>query len=332
MNLKNRYVRDLALGLISAWCILSTATVEAQSAASRATGGSLWAHENLLAWCVVPFDANKRGPEQRAQMLNKLGFTQFAYDWREEHIPTFDAEIKTLQNHKVDLVAWWFPLEADDPLAKSTLETFKRRHVHPQLWVMQSTRGIEKSGLTFEQFNANDFPKTPEEQQQRIEKEADRIAAIAKLAAPYGSKVELYNHNGWFGNMDNEVAVIKQLQKTGITDVGLAYNFNHARDEQHDDSKDFPALWERIKRYVVVVNLIGIGPKGKELYISQGDADLAMLRTIQNSGWEGPIGLIAEQGGDAEITLGRNIAGLDWVAAELRAPGSGGPRPVPAPQ
>ena len=34
---------------------------------------SIFAKQNLLAWCIVPFDANKRGPEERAQMLERLG-------------------------------------------------------------------------------------------------------------------------------------------------------------------------------------------------------------------------------------------------------------------
>ena len=33
---------------------------------------TLWASENLMAWGVVPYDAKKRTPEQRAQMLEHL--------------------------------------------------------------------------------------------------------------------------------------------------------------------------------------------------------------------------------------------------------------------
>jgi hypothetical protein len=53
-----------------------------------------------------------------------------------------------------------------------------------------------------------------------------------------------------------------------------------------------------------------------------------MMRTIQDSGWVGPVGLIAERGGDAKVTLGNDLLGLDWLAAELRQPGSGGSRPL----
>jgi hypothetical protein len=60
---------------------------------------------------------------------------------------------------------------------------------------------------------------------------------------------------------------------------------------------------------------------------SQGDKELDMLRTIEDSGWRGPIGLIAEQGGDAEVSLSDDLRGLDWLSKEIAHPGSGGERP-----
>ena len=51
----------------------------------------------------MPCDAKKRGPEERAATLEKLGFTQFAYDYRAEHIPTFDAEMEALKRHHIRL-------------------------------------------------------------------------------------------------------------------------------------------------------------------------------------------------------------------------------------
>ena len=42
-------------------------------------------------------------------MLERLGFKHFAYDWRAEHIPTFDAEIEALKRHGIALDAFWLP-------------------------------------------------------------------------------------------------------------------------------------------------------------------------------------------------------------------------------
>jgi sugar phosphate isomerase/epimerase len=259
----------------------------------------------------VPFDANKRSPEERAAMLERLGFSHFAYDWRTEHVPTFDAEIVALQKHHLDLLAWWFPFDADNPLAKSTLEIFRRHNVHPQLWVMQSGEKT-LSPLTHEQ---------------EIARNAERIGALVKLAAPYGCRVGLYNHNGWFGILDHQLAVLDRLKQQGITNVGIVYNFSHARDAHHDDSVNFPELWKKIQPHVMAVNITGMRMDGDIIYPSQGDSELEMMRTIEESGWTGPVGVIAEKGGDAEVTLKNYLIGLDWLAAELKQPGSAGPRP-----
>ena len=74
----------------------------------------LFARSNLVAWCIVPFDAKKRAPEARAEMLERLGFKLFAYDYRAEHVSTFDAKMDALARHHVQLLAWWFPGTLND--------------------------------------------------------------------------------------------------------------------------------------------------------------------------------------------------------------------------
>jgi len=284
--------------------------------AKPAEESSLWSHDNLFAWCVEPWDTRKRGHQERARMLSRLGFKSFAYISLEHDdlVTRSDAEIEALQAQSINILAWWFPYEAADPNAKVILETFRRHRIHPQLWVMQSLR---------------ESPEPPHEEVHRVEREANRIRALAQLAAPYGSRIELYNHNGWFGMMNNEVAIIQQLNKWRVTDVGIVYNFSHARDELHDDTTHFPAIWREIQPYVVAVNITGTHSDGELIYPGQGDRELEMMRIIEESGWRGPIGLIAEKGGDAEVTLSNYLTGLDWLAAELRRPTGGIPLALP---
>ena len=96
-------------GVKSSRLFLAAILVFALQASAAQPGGGLFETDNLVAWCVVPFDAKKRGPEERAAMLEKLGFKHFAYDYRAEHVPTFDAEVEALKRHGVSLDAWWFP-------------------------------------------------------------------------------------------------------------------------------------------------------------------------------------------------------------------------------
>ena len=66
---------------------------------------SIYDDENLVAWCIVPFDAKRRTPEQRAQMLVELGVKRCAYDWRDEHIPTFEDEILQYKKYGIEFFA-----------------------------------------------------------------------------------------------------------------------------------------------------------------------------------------------------------------------------------
>ena len=73
---------------------LLTLTAAIHLSATTKPANDIFPRDNLVAWCIVPFDAKKRTPEQRAEMLARLGIKQFAYDWRDEHLPTFDARAR----------------------------------------------------------------------------------------------------------------------------------------------------------------------------------------------------------------------------------------------
>ena len=44
----------------------------------RAADPDIYAPENLVAWCIVPFDAKKRGPVERAA-IRWLGYSPRAF-------------------------------------------------------------------------------------------------------------------------------------------------------------------------------------------------------------------------------------------------------------
>ena len=58
-------------------------------------------------------------------MLERLGIEKLAYDWRDEHIPTFDAEVAALKRHGVEMTARWFS-GALDSNAVAILDCIKR--------------------------------------------------------------------------------------------------------------------------------------------------------------------------------------------------------------
>ena len=272
------------------------------TAAVPAADTSLFTRTNLVAWCIVPFDAKKRGPEERAAMMKNLGIKRFAYDYRAEHVPQWDDELAALKRHGISLDAWWFPGSMNDE-ARRTVELFKRHGAKPQLWVT----------------GGGAFVKSPEEQMARVESEAKRIRPIAEAAASVGSQVALYNHGGWFGEPENQIAIVERLRSDGIANVGIVYNLHHG----HDHLDRFPALLTKMKPHLLALNLNGMTKGGdkagkKILVIGQGDLDLALLKTIRDSGWRGPVGILNHTDEDAETRLRANLDGLDQLVKLLR--------------
>lgn len=279
---------------------------------ARAADYQLFARTNLIAWCIVPFDAKKRGPDERAVMMERLGFKHFAYDYRAEHIPTFDAEIAACRKHGVSFDAWWFPTVMNDE-ARLILDVLKRNHVKAQLWVT----------------GAGNPTKTPEEQIARVEAEAKRIRAIAEAAAPIGCAVALYNHGAWFGEPENQIQIIELLKKQGIANVGIVYNQHHG----HDHLDRFASLLQQMKPHLLVLNLNGMTRNGdnvgkKIVPLGQGDLDLELLKVIRDSGWHGPIGILNHTEEDADARLRDNLDGLDWLVPQMDGK-TPGPKPTP---
>ena len=268
-----------------------------------AAAQEVFARSNLVAWCIVPFDAKKRGSEERAQMLDRLGIKRLAYDYRAEHIPTFDAEVEATKRHGIELTAWWFPGALNEE-ARTILKVIERHKITPQLWVMGG--GVAT--------------KDAAEQRERVTAEGMRLRPIAEEAARLGCKVGLYNHGGWFGEPENQIEIIEPLRRDGVTNVGIVYNFHHG----HDHIARFPETFRRMRPYLLCVNLNGMVKDGdkrgqKILHLAEGDQELAMLKVIRDSGWFGPVGIIDHRPEtDSEETLRANLRGLDRLLKELR--------------
>lgn len=293
------HVRCLILELLVCGCsILGGALPVIAQNQAPLNAAKQFQRDNLIAWCIVPFDGKRRGPEERAAMLERLGFKHFAYDYRAEHIPTFDAEIAACKRHGVSFDAWWFPSSLNDE-GKLILEVCKRNGIRPQLWV---SGGGEPT-------------RNPDEQRRRVEQEAARIRPIAEAAAAQEMKVGLYNHGGWFGEPENQIAIIETLK---LANVGIVYNLHHGHD--HVDRLD--QILRLTLPHLLAVNLNGTARGGdkdgrKILPLGQGELDLKILKTIRDSRYRGPIGILGHTQNDAEEQLLDNLDGLDWLVPQL---------------
>lgn len=275
-------------------CALVVATMLLNvCAAQKADKKKLYAKDNLIAWCIVPFDNKNRTPEERAQMLNKLGINKLAYDWREKHVPTFDAELDALKKHNITLQSFWYysgPEPENDKNFATIIDLLKRHQVKTQIWTMIT--GIK---------NLDNMT-----QEQKIETVSKPVKYIAEKAAEAGSTVGLYNHGGWFGEPENQLAIIDHLK---MPNIGMVYNFSHSEEQIHR----FPEFYPKILPHLYAINLTGLqgGIPAKVVPIGEGNIEYKMMQIIEQSNYSGPIGIINEDfAPDAEDGLKMNMEGL----------------------
>lgn len=287
------------LGRMLVVTLLVVGAIGVSSAEPSQPTGGVFGRENLMAWCIVPFDAKQRGPEERAAMLEQLGLTGLAYDYRGEHIPTFDAEFAALKKHNVRFTAFWCGgVSVSDPLkggVELALETLKRNKTEAELWVL-----IDEAPL-------KDFS-----QEEKVAKTANAIQIIADQAEKSGCRVGLYNHGGWFGDPRNQIAILKQVQRDN---AGIIYNFHHG----HEHLESFPGLFQEMQPYLLCVNLNGMRKGGpKILPVGDGESDLSLLKMIKDSGYQGPVGILGHRAEiDAEEALKLNLEGLKRLLKEM---------------
>ncbi|MBM3978727.1 MAG: TIM barrel protein [Planctomycetes bacterium] len=255
----------------------------------------MYAQDNLVAWCIVPFDAKKRGPAARVEMLQKLGFKKYAYDWRAEHLPTFDEEVVLLKEAQIELTAVWFPANLG-PDAQKLLAVLKKHEIKTQLWITTGEpAGADKAA--------------------KVASAAKAIKPIAEEAAKHGCTVALYNHGGWFGEPANQIAIIEELK---LKNVGIVYNQHHG----HDHFDTFPELLKQMKPHLLALNLNGSvkgGDKaGKKIApLGAGELDVQLLKEIRASGYAGPVGVLGHTQDDAAERLADNLDGLKWLLPQL---------------
>lgn len=249
----------------------------------------------LYAWCIVPFDSKERSPEERIAMLTRLGIDQYAYDWREKHLPEMATEwaLAEAQGIEVMSVWMWFDQRQDSvghlsSANEKVWETLKETQLKTHLWVS---------------FNSNFFEGLAHEE--AVKKGVEMISYICQRADSLGLKIGLYNHGDWFGEPQNQIEIIKALPNC---DLGLIYSFHHA----HHQLDYYEELVDTMLPYLWAVNLNGMRKDGPQILpIGAGDREKGMITYLLEKGYSGPFGVLGHvEERDVEVVLKENLEGL----------------------
>jgi len=261
---------------------------------------NIYAKENLVAWCIVPFDTENRTPEERASMLNEIGITSLAWDWRKKHLPYFEREINVLQKRNIDLKSVWFYVTINNENIinddnETILKILEKTGTQTDLWV--SIPGNNFEGLTDEE---------------KVKKGVELVNHIYEKASAIGCSVSLYNHGGWAGMPEN---MVKIIEASGHKSIGIIYNFHHA----HLQLSDFEKNIKTMLPYLNTVNLNGMEKGGEKILpLGAGNLELDMMKTLQKSGFQGSIGILGHKDDeDVKISLQRNLDGMKMLLTQM---------------
>ena len=280
--------------LVLVWLLVMPAV---QTMAVDLEAKKIFQPDRLVAWCIVPFDVRKRTPSQRAEMINKLGMARVAYDWRAEHVPTFEEEIQQYKKHGIEFFAFWSWHDSLEPL-------ITKYGIRPQIWLMLP--------------GVSDKPES-----EKVQAAAEMLRPMVEKTAKLGLCLGLYNHGGWGGEPENLAAVCKYLrQHQHAEHVGIVYNFHHG----HEHIARFPEAFAAVKPYLLCLNLNGMvdpsglaGNQNKILPIGKGVHEHDMIKEVLRQGYQGPIGILDHRSEvDARLSLKQNLDGLDALLNELR--------------
>jgi sugar phosphate isomerase/epimerase len=252
---------------------------------------------NYFAWCIVPFDNQNRDPEERIEMLKRLGFKAYAYDWRAEHLSEMTKELKLAAENGIYVNAVWMWLDKNDSIGKLSANN------------LAVLRSLEESGLNTRiwiSFPENYFDASPDSI--KLRKATAMTEYLSFEAGKLGCKVGLYNHGGWFGHPDHLVEIIESLPGH---DVGIIFNFHHA----HEFLNDFDRLAKNMAPYLWAVNLNGMIPEGPKIVpLGQGTREKEMVRILKEQGFQGPYGILGHiPDADVEKILQANLDGLKKI-------------------
>ena len=257
--------------------------------------GQLIDIEKIYAWCIVPFDSLDRSPEDRIDMLKRLGIKKYAYDWREKHLPFMAEELRLAKQNDIDVIAVWMWIDGKSNSINGLNSSNEK--------VFSVIEEVGYKGQIWVSFNADLFKNLSDSES--VNKGAEMLAYLSKRAGTLDCKIALYNHGNWFGEPINQIKIIKALPNE---DLGIVYNFHHA----HKQIEAFPEMVTMMLPYLWNVNLSGLRKEGpKILTIGEGDYEKEMIELLLKKGYKGDFGILGHvENADVEAILKANLNGL----------------------
>jgi len=294
----NEHLSMLKLLLTLSFFVLLAHTAEAEQESVT----PLFSSSNLHAWAFMTFD--DQTIEERVQMIKRLGFKRVGFEGHARLMDKFEPYLLAYQKEDIEIISSYLQIESLEPMKEEHIKLFfevvKKHGVTPELWVAINKKMIEQY---------------PIEERHEVAKKI--IRELAVQAKRHGCRIALYNHGGWIGDPENQLALIEALSmEKKLPPVGMVFNFHHA----HPYFDRFERVFPKMVPHLYALNLNGMKRGGpKIITLGKGKEEKRMLDVVYASGYRGPIGLIDHNKKvRSEISLRASLKGLAAIVKSNR--------------
>ncbi len=260
--------------------------------------------DEVSAWCIKGFDIMDRTPEQRIAMVKEMGIKRYGYNRGKGDISQMIDEFKLAKENGIEIpsVFMWLNPKRDSigKLSDGNQELLAKLakvDQKPSIWV-------SFSNSFFEDITDSESMNLAVDMIKYLKSETDKI----------GCSLALYNHTGWFGEPDNQIEILKQVDEE---ELSLVLNFHHA----HDYVDRFCEVAKKVKPYLSYVNLNGMVQDSSKIFtLGKGESEFDMIKCLKAEGYDGPWGILGHiKTEDVQLVLQRNMDGLDELNARYRS-------------
>jgi len=260
--------------------------------------------EEVSAWCIKGFDILDRTPQQRIAMVKEMGIKRYGYNRGKGDISQMTEEFKLAKENGIEIPSvflWLNPKrdsigklsEGNQELLAKLAEVYQK----PAIWV-------SFSNSFFEDISDSES----------MELAVDMIKFLKSKTDEIGCPLALYNHTGWFGEPENQIEILKQVDEEALS---LVFNFHHA----HDYVDEFCEVAKKIRPYLSYVNLNGMVRDSSKIFtLGKGESEYEMIKCLKAEGYEGPWGILGHiKTEDVKLVLQRNMEGLKALNVQYQS-------------
>ncbi|WP_062205428.1 phosphotransferase [Demequina salsinemoris] len=293
-------------------------------------GAPSWAARDQLVAAHLRFDAIDRDAAAHAAMLRGLGLTRVIWDRFDEDPGSRVTALDALRREGIALDGIWAPHPLPDlgepeyasrfgivPAGlRSLLDIATRRGLSPDIW----------APIAFDPPGAP-APLSDRGHQVEVERAADHLTPLVRLAHTHRLCVVLTNHGGWAGEPRTMLDIVDALARRGLKNVGIGLQLHHAQHHAADLDETLTMLGDSLVAIVVSGVDAGAELSGRlVLPFGAGSRDRWVSHVLVDSGWNGRVVVHAVGHDDAGARLADSIEGLEWAVA--RVAGDRSPKPT----